>query len=62
MELLTEALSLQPSAILSDLIHLVTKDNLMRSRNDFIESIHLSLTLQRDHASARRKLLARIDD
>ena len=47
LELLIEVLTLQPSAILPDLIHLTTKGNLMKARNEVIQQVNNTLTLQR---------------
>lgn len=46
LELLIEVLTLQPNgAILPDLIHLMTKGNLMKARNDIIDQVNTALTI-----------------
>lgn len=57
LELLIEVLSTQPSALLPDLIHLMTKNNLMKARNDVIDSIGLMMTNQRDREIQKRQAL-----
>ena len=61
LELLVEVLSNQPTALLNDLIHMLSKHKMAQTRTETMEQIHQSLTLQRAHLSARRKLLSTID-
>jgi len=46
LELLVEVLSLEPCGLLSDLVHLISKSNMMRARNDIIDNVSNSLMQQ----------------
>ena len=44
LELLFEVLSAYPSAILADLVYLLSKNNMMKTKNDVIENISGRMT------------------
>jgi len=55
VELLIEVMSLQPSALLQDILHLLLKSNLVKSRIEWIDSISSILNEQmnqyKDHVT-----------
>ena len=61
LELLFEVLSEEPCAILADLIHLMTKNHLMKARNDMVENVTCMLQDQYERVKERRIPLETVD-
>lgn len=62
LELLVEVLTVEPSALLQDLIHIVSKSNMMRARNDIIDSVCTSITRKCDQIAEGRELIGTIEE
>lgn len=61
LELLIEVFSLEPNCLLADLVHLVSKSNMMRARNDVLDGISASLSQQAKKIEESKELLCTID-
>jgi len=57
MELLVQVFTEQPCGILGDLIHIMTKNNLMKARNDLIDSVCATVTEKRKQESETELLV-----
>ena len=62
LELLVEVLSAEPCAILQDLVHLVSKSNMLRARNDLVDNVCISLKDKCKKIKESRQLISTIEE